>query len=83
MFIYLSELSFFFLISMRVETYLGMCDPILKKINLSRNTGSLEGLMLKLKFQHFGHLMQRTESSKKNPDGWKRLKVEGEGDDRG
>ena len=44
---------------------------------------SLEGLMLKLKLQNFGHLMQRTESSKKNPDGWKRLKAEREGDDRG
>ena len=26
---------------------------------------SLEGLMLKLKLQHFGHLMQRTESLEK------------------
>ena len=26
---------------------------------------SLEGLMLKLKLQYFGHLMQRTDSSKK------------------
>ena len=26
---------------------------------------SLEGLMLKLKFQYFGHLMQRTDSSEK------------------
>ena len=26
---------------------------------------SLEGLMLKLKFQHFGHLMQRTDSFEK------------------
>ena len=26
---------------------------------------SLEGLMLKLKIQHFGHLMQRTDSSEK------------------
>ena len=26
---------------------------------------SLEGLMLKLKFQYFGHLMQRTDSLKK------------------
>ena len=26
---------------------------------------SLEGLMLKLKFQHFGHLMQRADSSEK------------------
>ena len=27
---------------------------------------SLEGLMLKLKLQYFGHLMQRTDSFKKN-----------------
>ena len=27
---------------------------------------SLEGLMLKLKLQYFGHLMQRTDSLKKN-----------------
>ena len=36
---------------------------------------SLEGLMLKLKLQFFGHLMQRTDSQ--------RLKVGAEGDDRG
>ena len=28
---------------------------------------SLEGLMLKLKLQHFGHLMQRTDSFVKTP----------------
>ena len=28
---------------------------------------SLEGLMLKLKFQYFGYLMQRTDSSEKTP----------------
>ena len=28
---------------------------------------SLEGLMLKLKLQYFGHLMQRTDSSEKTP----------------
>ena len=27
---------------------------------------SLEGLMLKLKFQYFGHIMQRTDSFEKN-----------------
>ena len=48
-----------------MKHYLCMCDPILEKINLSRNTGSLEGLMLNLKFQHFGHLMQRTDSFEK------------------
>ena len=34
-------------------------QSILKEINLNY---SLEGLMLKLKFQYFGHLMQRTDS---------------------
>ena len=29
---------------------------------------SLEGLMLKLKHQYFGHLMQRADSLEKNPD---------------
>ena len=28
---------------------------------------SLEGLMLKLKLQYFGHLMQRTDSCEKSP----------------
>ena len=42
---------------------------------------SLEGLMLKLKLQYFGHLMQRTDW--KRPWCWERLKAGGEGDDRG
>ena len=37
-------------------------QSILKEISLEY---SLEGLMLKLKFQYFGHLMQRTYSSEK------------------
>ena len=32
---------------------------------------SLEGLMLKLKFQYFGHMMQRTDSFIKDPDAGK------------
>ena len=43
---------------------------------------SLEGMMLKLKLQYFGHLMQRTDSLEKTLL-LERLKVEGEGDDRG
>ena len=43
---------------------------------------SLEGLMLKLKLQYFGHLMQRTGYLKR-PWCWKRLKVGGESNDRG
>ena len=43
---------------------------------------SLEGLMLKLKLQYFGHLVQRTDSQKR-PWCWERLKVGREGTDRG
>ena len=41
---------------------------------------SLEGLMLKLKLQYFGHLMQRTDSFEKT---LMLGKIGGEGDDRG
>ena len=40
-------------------------QPILKAISPEY---SLEGLMLKLKLQYFGHLMQRTDSLEKTPD---------------
>ena len=43
---------------------------------------SLEGLMLKLKLQYFGHLMQRADSFE-NPWCWERLRAGREGDDRG
>ena len=43
---------------------------------------SLEGLMLKLKLQHFGHLMQRADSLEKTLV-WKRLRVGREGGGRG
>ena len=51
---------------------------ILKKISPEY---SLEGLMLKLKLQYFGHLMRRTDSLGKTWC-WERLKTGGEGDDR-
>ena len=47
---------------------------------------SLEGLMLKLKLQYFGHLFLFGKSwltGKKKPWCWERLKVGGEGDERG
>ena len=53
---------------------------ILKEI---RPEYSLEGLMLKLKLQYFGHLMQRTDSLEKTLKCWERLKVGGEREDRG
>ena len=37
---------------------------------------SLEGLMLKLKFQYFGHLMQRTDSLMLGKIGGRRRKVQ-------
>ena len=43
---------------------------------------SLEGLMLKLKLQYFGHLMWRVDSVEK-PWFWEGLGAGGEGDDRG
>ena len=43
---------------------------------------SLEGLMLKLKLQHFGHLMRRTDSLEKTLMLGK-IEGGGEGDDRG
>ena len=43
---------------------------------------SLEGLMLKLKVQYFGHLMQRNDSFEKTLM-LERLRAGGEGDDRG
>ena len=39
-------------------------QSILKEINLEY---SLEGLMLKVKLQYFGHLMQRADSLEKTP----------------
>ena len=54
-------------------------QSILKKISPEY---SLEGLMLKLKLQYFGHLMQRTDSLEKTLM-LERLKAGGEGNDRG
>ena len=55
-------------------------QPILREIN---SEYTLEGLMLKLTLQCFGHLMQRADSLWKRPWCWERLKAGGEGDDRG
>ena len=54
-------------------------QSILKEINPEY---SLEGLMLKLKLQNFGHLMWRANSLER-PWCWGKLKAEGEGDVRG
>ena len=51
----------------------GSNQSILKEISPEC---SLEGLMLKLKLQYFGHLMQRTDSFEKT------LRAGGKGDDR-
>ena len=51
-------------------------QSILKKINPKF---SLEGLMLKLKLQYFGHLMGRADLLEKD---WERLKAKGGGGSR-
>ena len=43
---------------------------------------SLEGMMLKLKLQYFGHLMRRVDSLEKTLC-WEGLGAGGKGDDRG
>jgi len=55
-------------------------QSILKEINLEHSS---EGLMLKLKLQYFGHLIQRADSLEKTLQMLERLKVGGTGDDRG
>ena len=54
-------------------------QSILKEISLEC---SLEGLMLTLKFQYFGHLIRRTDSFEKTLL-LGRLKVGRKGDDKG
>ena len=53
-------------------------QSVLKEINPEY---SLEGLMLKLKLQYFGHLMQKADSLEKTPMPGK-IEAEGEGDNR-
>ena len=55
-------------------------QSILKEINPEY---ALEGLMLKLKLQYFGHLIWRANSLEKKPWCWGRLRARGEGGDRG
>ena len=54
-------------------------QSILKQINPKY---SLEGLMLKLKLQYFGHLMQRADSLE-NTLRLGKIEAGGEGDERG
>ena len=56
-----------------------LSQSILKEINAEY---SLEGPMLKLKLQYFGHLVCRTDSLEKTLMLGK-IEGEGEGDDRG
>ena len=65
---------------MRVQwTAMRSNQPILNEINPQH---SLEGLMLELKLQHFGHLMRRTDSLE-NTVILGRLRAGGEGEGRG
>ena len=56
------------------------CKEI-KPVNPKRNQSksSLEGLMLKLKLQYFGHLMRKTDSFGKDPDAGKDWRQEEKG----
>ena len=59
------------------------CKEIQQSILKEINAGiSLEGMMLELKLQYFGHLVRRTDSLEKTLV-WERLKAGGEGYDRG
>ena len=40
-------------------------SKVIKPINSKGNQYALEGLMMKLKFQYFGHLMQRVDTLEK------------------
>ena len=65
-----------------LESPLG-CREILMSILMEISPEcSLEGLMLKLKLQYFGHLMRRADSFEKTLILWK-TEGRGEGDDRG
>ena len=64
---------------LRVPRTTRLNQSILKEISPE---DSLEGLMLKLKFQYFGHLTQRPIYWKRLWS-WERLRAAGEGDNRG
>ena len=65
---------------MRVPwTERGSNQSILKEINPEY---SLEGLMLKLKLQYFGHLMQRTNSLERTLM-LRKIEAGGKGDNKG
>ena len=57
-------------------------DPTSQSLRKSVPEYSLEGLILKLKLQNFGHLMLRMTHWKRSWC-WERLSTGGEGDDRG
>ena len=64
------------------KTFLKFSVTFLINPKGNQNKYSLEGLMLKLKLQSFGHLMRRADSWKR-PWCWERWRAGGEGDDRG
>ena len=45
-----------------ITLFFGLCNPFLEEISPGI---SLEGMMLKLKLQYFGHLMRRVDSLEK------------------
>ena len=61
--------NFFVLVYLRISwTGRRLNQSIIKEISPEY---SLEGLLLKLKLQYFGHLMRRADSLEKDPDAGK------------
>ena len=56
-------------------------QPVHSEGDQPSGRNSLEGMMLKLKLQYFGHLMQRVDSLEKGC--WEGLGAGGEGNNRG
>ena len=93
---HLSLLSFLHCASSKKTTPPNTCWTLLRSLNAFKSANrsilkqispgcSLEGLMLKLKLQYFGQLMQRGWLiwKKKKTWCWERLRAGGEGDDSG
>ena len=57
-------------------------STLLRFLRIQRLWTALEGMMLKVKLQYFGHLMRRVDSLEKTSC-WEGLGAGGEGDDIG
>ena len=76
---YTDNLTDHALVNHVLVTWLSWPDHVADKVSPEY---SLEGLMLKLKLQYFGHLIRKLTHLKR-PWYWERMKAGGEADDRG